>query len=162
TRAQELLRNAGDLVGAARSWCQIAYCHLLRGDFELARQELEGAVALARLASDPFTEAVASRRLGFFLLEQGEYEPAERAYRRTLELFASVGASWRTMQAKHALAVLCVRKGDLSLAASLLEEVRGTYAASATGHRLSRWRQAFGWLATFQGESGTAVRELGA
>lgn len=155
-RAKSLLVDTGSATELARACYQLGYGLLLRGDLVAARVELESAVAIARTVEDHFTEALANRRLGFCLVQLCDYAGARSAYSRALDVFESQEIEWRAAQIRYGLAVLEIVQGDLAAARQHVEISRTSYERGAE-LPLNRWRLMAGWLATWEGNSASAL-----
>ena len=120
-RAFELYRSVGDLRGQARCHNNLGISFQLRGDWASASEELDRAIAAARVAGMREVWGLAALNSGVMALKRAEYDRAGDRFGEALAIFAIMKDSERQLYAVYNLAHLELERSDLDAATDLYD-----------------------------------------
>jgi tetratricopeptide (TPR) repeat protein len=95
-------QRCNNQVAESRLRCQLGRAHLDLGQWELAEQETQAAIELARAASDRRNESAALQQLGVITLARGETDPAIALITTSLHIEEELGID-RGVASRHLL-----------------------------------------------------------
>jgi tetratricopeptide (TPR) repeat protein len=120
-RALELFRSVGDLRGQARCHNNIGISFQLRGDWSSASEELDRAIAAARVAGMREVWGLSALNSGVMALKRAEYDRAADRFGEALAIFAIMKDSERQLYAVYNLAHVELERADLEAAIDLYD-----------------------------------------
>jgi predicted ATPase/DNA-binding CsgD family transcriptional regulator len=121
----------GETELALRLAASAAHSRYPRGYLTEGRRQLEAA--LAAEAGPPAARAKALTEVGWFSLEQSDYDQGQRFLEESLLMYRDLGDTYGVAHALECLSVAKARLGDYGLATQLQEESLALYRES--GHK---------------------------
>jgi predicted ATPase/DNA-binding SARP family transcriptional activator/Tfp pilus assembly protein PilF len=150
-RALALPSAALHQVHRARALNTAGHLQWVLGDVSSARQSIEEAISILRSSNDEASLAWSLQFLGLVLTAEGQYEPADEALQKGLDITRALGGV-HTNNFLHFLGDIDLQKGDHSRAQKIYEEsvsiLRGTGGKSFQAYPLRR----LGYLALEQND----------
>ena len=122
----------GQTEMALRLSASAAHLRYPRGYLNEGRRRLEAALA-AGVAGPPAARAKALTEVGWFALEQSDYDQGQRLLEESLLLYRDLGDNYGVAHALECLSVAKTRLGDYGLATQLQEESLALYREQ--GHK---------------------------
>ena len=120
-RALEMYRSAGDVRGQARCHNNRGILFQIKGEFSLARAELDSALELGRSAGMRDIWGLAALNLGVMHLRSADYDRATELFGEALAMFANLKSTERQLYALYNMAHLERERGEQATAAELYE-----------------------------------------
>jgi DNA-binding winged helix-turn-helix (wHTH) protein/tetratricopeptide (TPR) repeat protein len=124
---ESVLHLEPELVGARY---ELGFAHWLQGETDLAREQFEIALEMARKKDMTRQAGHAASMLGVLAWQRGDLEQAERFYRQSLEDYAQAGDDHAAGASLGNLGNLADTRGDLELAAELHLQARQRFRAA--------------------------------
>ena len=120
-RALDLYTGIGDVRGQARCHNNLGIAHQLRGEWARAQEELDYAIAAARIAGMREIWGLAALNSGVMALKRAEHERAGDRFGEALAIFATMKDPERQLYAVYNLAHLDREMSDLDGATDLYD-----------------------------------------
>ncbi|AIR98969.1 AfsR/SARP family transcriptional regulator [Streptomyces glaucescens] len=155
---RDVAQQAGDPRAEARALTALAFVHHISGSrFDVALEEAERAVRLARDAADPLTGCWASNICGVVALYQSRHEEGEAHFTRAIDSFRRLGDRPGEASALCNLSRIHLATGRIDSAVALAREGAAMY--DDMGHALkgANGRYALGLALTRSGRLAEAT-----
>ena len=120
-RALELYGTVGDYRGQARCHNNLGIAHQLKGDWTTAQDQLDRAIAAARVAGMREVWGLAALNGGVMALKRAEYDRAGDRFGEALAIFGAMKNTERQLYAVYNLAHLERERGELDVATELYD-----------------------------------------
>ncbi len=121
-RSDKAFVALADPAGRSRVQNDIGLVFARTGEFALAVEKLESALALAREAGDKLSESAALNYLGNVAHARGDYAAGRGFFLESLEIKRSLGEVNKIANALNNLGVLVMDQGELTEARAFMEE----------------------------------------
>jgi predicted ATPase/class 3 adenylate cyclase len=157
-----IARELRDLRAEAEASYNLAFVHILEGDFQGAVERQQTAADLYRQLGDDINLAFANTAMAMGAFNRGDLDESSALIEDALRTFAEAGHLWGLVQVWGLIASLALAKGDLVRARSAAFE--SLDANVALGHKLgvSISLQALALIAIREGRTELGVRLAGA
>jgi eukaryotic-like serine/threonine-protein kinase len=132
----------------------------LRGDLASAREQLEGAAALAHLLGDDQLAMACGAAMGMVMLLEGQFGTARAITQEARDEFLKVGLDHGAAAMSLQLSLVALQQGEVDEATRHVTTARGEFERLGARNSLAQCQTQLGAIARARGDDAAARRHL--